>query len=593
MSYTIRGVQEIESSQNDPSVRGHEDPRHQNRRIPVVPPPVEVSIRQRGAWPDRRPKLDGYGASFGAASNLGAPYDVTKATRAIDALGAAAIAAVPGLPAAIDRIPPTPTYPSFKSDFKTRPVSAFLNLLTPLENLARDTVNNAVSIGGLTTLNLMPPGVPPKNIKMGLALPPQITDVTVKEGLVRLLVVQNWMILGYMRPQLLAAGFVKALVDESRRGIQNAAKVSAIATSLLRQATAGGIAFSGFGAVTFPANPGRTFLTEAAKGIKAAFPQLPFLQDIARAAAAAAAEAQRVTQQAANDTLMAKPVVDAFVGYVAKMGPLYAGLVQLVWDQKVLNDVWGAGDNIKARADSAYGKISTPAVKEVLNRIKAGVDKIKNSGTALDNTRKNLSGQPAAKQRVWAEAAVRFPQDAVSAISLHGLAGFGGLTGVRGSDPSYNFGSFRGLGAVGADDAAVAAAGTEAGGVAVTAGTTAEVAAPAAAPPVATGIGAAVTAAAEAAVAASVTAATAAATDKAVDVATNKVDAATNVDLTQGGGIPGLPGQHSGGGQSSSQPGGGGGYVPPRSPSGSGGGGLAVLAVLALGGLALSKKKGR
>lgn len=354
MSYKIGDIQEVRSdAPSDAANALPVDPRHQNRRIPVVGPIAVTPLKQRGAWAppkSRRPDyvvpareygegmeaadvgidLGAYdyqsyrigagltatmsrvsttatttsGAALTAATTSGGSKTVTMTApqaeaaqmlndaangrnvlSRVDDKFAALLRDTPNAHAIIDALPQPMVpayYPNFKQDLKARPLSALLNLQKPIENLVKDTIRNAISIGGSTAdvFNIAPPGAPAFMVRMGIDPPPEVKDPTGRESATRMLMLQNFLILAWLRPDLLAVGFVKTLVDEFGRAKTAAEKAKVLdkAVALLNMVRSSGFSLGGTD------KPGQKFVTALANEIKSKFPDLSFFRDITQAA---------------------------------------------------------------------------------------------------------------------------------------------------------------------------------------------------------------------------------------------------------------------------------------------------------------------
>lgn len=526
MSYKMGNIDDVRGAGTDSASR------HANRRIPVRAPRQEVPYGQRGAWPRRQGPS---GAFRGLGAAAAPPPNPLAVLQKADSDAAAAMAKVPGLHAFIDMHPSPPFYREFTRDLKVRPVSALINLFRPFENIAFDTINNAISLGGLTTLNIAPPPLKPVNVRLGLDVPAEIKDPTVRETLKRWKLVQNFMILSYMRPQFLAAGFVKALVDEARRAPANLAVVMQAVAVLIDS-----IRQQGYSLGTVNRAAADTFTRELVRGLKVAFPTNPAVQALTA-----------VSAQAEYDTRKLGPVLSKLAQVLARTTtPALAIEIPAGRFGQIMTLV---SDTEKAIAEARSKRTGEPGLStaaynttvKALTDVQTAKTRTANAATAhargqaiVDSVLAPVTNAAGAASGA-AGAAAGAATSLVKSFATRGLAGlhediFTQLDGIVSSQSTQlrvREGDYR----IGAAPAVAAAGAPAAAGASVTTATAVtQASAPAAAVPVTGGIGAAISAAVALAAASAIAAGGAAATEYAINKGTDVADRGIDTSINQG-----------------------------------------------------------
>lgn len=159
-------------------------------------------------------------------------------TGAIDQANAQLATALRPASAAIDAIPAPPYYPAFSRDMKVKPINALLNLFDPMKELVVDVVTEANRISGQATRTLTTPAGP-KVVNMAVALPPGINPNTpLGETLIRLIAVNNFMILSFKDPANLAKAIVTVLMRYVQNGKMTVEQEFKLAAALTQRAVA-------------------------------------------------------------------------------------------------------------------------------------------------------------------------------------------------------------------------------------------------------------------------------------------------------------------------------------------------------------------
>ncbi len=204
-----------------------------------------------------------------SSSTSSAPQSIDQRMQLANAQIAAFLA--PGS-AVIDRLPNPPYYANFTQDLKTRPIDAMLNLLSPIQNLIQDSINIANARSGVSSRRIGLPGTPQVDVVMGLDVPAVVTNPTDREALKRLMIVNNFMILGTQAPGFMARGIAEALVNEIARGGARAADALLTAKSLVQAAVSSGIPLGAWAPMAPTSAMLKALVAELKSRIPLAFP---------------------------------------------------------------------------------------------------------------------------------------------------------------------------------------------------------------------------------------------------------------------------------------------------------------------------------
>lgn len=303
---------------------------------------------------------------------------------------------------------------NFKADLYHRPVDAILGLLYPIESLVVDAVTFANDFSGKHTRTV---GLGPQQTEanMDLTWPEdsQVTNPSKLAFIQRLRAVTNFMILTFYDPPALNVGIGKALV---KRGTWVASQLEDLLVKLGIKPPP-------------PLPPPAQVVSTARTG----------LLDMLNTAQVITSGRGTAVGDAASDLRVTAPVVTRFTNYLVKTGAWpgadgpYAGIANSVWTGHVMDHVWLEGDAIISDARNADSSLTTAPAHALIGRIIDGVNKIKNTGTALDDLRK--TNPPALRgmlpPAMVALAAARFAKDGLQTIALSGLSR-GGYVPSRG-----------------------------------------------------------------------------------------------------------------------------------------------------------------